>query len=236
MKLIGMLTTYQNEQTLPLALRSLSYLDGVVAVEGAYLHAIQSGQPARSTDNTIRLLREFVDSNTDVYLFHANEQDDTAQRNFALNKIRELFGNDVIVFIIDGDESYTEEQISEIRRWSQYIYDSSVLVGAHIWSRVFVTDEQYRLMVFPRIYKLTSDCYFFDDNRMIWPSKNIKMNFTDRDEEGIIVLPIRVAPLHYSYNVGRERFEIKRQERLSRHGKFVWIWDEVSGHPIRTDR
>lgn len=235
MKLIGMLTTYNNESTLPGALAVLDQLDGSVIVEGAYQHAISVGQSPRSSDETVSLCGEYIFSNPRAHFFQTNEANDTEQRNFALSKIKKLFGvEDTIVFIVDGDETYTSEQIEEIFCWSRYLNRSDNL-GAHIWSRVSITDTEHRLMIFPRLFKMTDDCYFFDDNRMKWPTQNIQMNFTDRDENGILVLPQRLATTHHSYDTTRERFELKRQERISRHGRFVWEWDEQLEHPVRKD-
>ena len=235
-KVIGLLTTYQDETTLQGALDSLVHLDGSVIVEGAYQHATAAGQSPRSTDGTLSICRGYAMlQRPSCIVREANEEDDTAQRNYALNLIKEEYGTDnVVVFIIDGDEYYTKDQIREIKKWASWL-DNNNYLGANMWSRVYYTESNYTLMIFPRLFNLTPSCYFFDDNRMAWPEYSISMTTTDRESENVKVLPVRLAAKHSSYNRGKERFEIKRQERISRHGHFVWKWDETKQHPIRTD-
>lgn len=240
MKLIGMLTTYNDSDWLAGALKTLGQLDGAVILEGAYQETINLGMPSRSPDKTCELCTKFVFEKQDnkFMYFEVNETSDVQQRNHALEKIKESFlvtSEPIVVFIVDGDEEYTDNQILLIKQWAQWMTEAEKKLACSIWSKVFVTEEEYTLCVFPRLFLLTPGCKFVDSNLMYWPEVNFTLRYTDRETKYSKILPFALATTHHSYCRSKERFEWKRKGRIARRGSFPWVWDEKENRAVRKD-
>ena len=230
MRLIGLLTTYEDADWLPNTLRSLEQLDGGVIIEGAYQETIKLGKSPRSQDGTNELCRQFVlgHTNSPLYVFsEKNEESDVQQRNAGLQLIKEYYpGNDTVMMIIDGDEEYAPEQIQGIRRWADWLSSNSNYLAGIIWSQVYTSTGEYVLHAFPRLFRITPGCKFINDNYLCWPEYNYEMIFSDREQERVKVLPYPLATTHHSYQISKVKFDWKSAGRVARWGAFPWYWDQ----------
>ena len=233
MKLIGLMTTYEDMDWIHEALVSMKELDGGIVCEGAYQETIALGKPPRSQDGTHDTCKEWCDDEKFLFL-EANEKSDVQQRNLVLQAIKDKWGtDDVVVMIIDGDEEYGVEQLKKLKEWAEWFCSQGKFLGGLVWSKVYVDNETWTLHAFPRLFRLTPDCRFVDSNLMYWPEKNFTITKSDKEEGRCKLLPVSLATRHHSYQRHKERFGWKRDGRIARRGDFSWEWSEELDRPAR---
>lgn len=223
-KLSVLMTVYNEADFIEYAIRScLPYVDHLVIVEGAYQETIKLGSSPRSTDGTIEKAKSFInDSSGKVHYLEANEQTDKDQRNIGLAKIKEL-NPDGWLLIIDGDEVYDESTV-KMTRVAMNNMEKTNRMAAYFKSMTFVNDFQhYAEQEFPRLFRITKDCKFVNDNFMEWTDLKLTWFLPH-----VIKIPY-IKYHHYSFCKGQKRFEEKKKWWETRFGKpfdYGWRVDE----------
>lgn len=203
----------------------LPFVDHLVIVEGSYLETQKLGQPARSNDGTCEIIEKYR-KDPKVHILYENGHTDKDQRNFGLNKIKEL-NPDGWLLIIDGDEVYSPQTFTLIKSTIKNL-DRQNLKAAYFKSLTFVNDlNHYTLQEFPRLFKITPECKFINDNFMEWK---------DAAWDGRFITKISyVQYYHYSFvKSDRNRFKLKKDWWETRFGsnynntgkKFEYDWYE----------
>lgn len=222
-KLSALMTIYNEIDFVDCAIRGcLEYVDHLVIVEGAYQETISLGQSPRSNDGTLDIIEKYR-NNPKVTILFANEKTDKDQRNIGLAKIKELNPNGWML-IIDGDEVYKPNSFKMVRNLTTLL-DKSNKKAAYFKSLTFVNNiNEYCEQEFPRLFKITEECCFVNDNFMTWKNSNwtaehvIKTNY--------------IHYYHYSFvKKHRERFSLKKNWWETRFGndhnngkKFEYDW------------
>ena len=234
-----LMTVYNEETFLPYAIRScLPHVKTLTIVEGAYRETIAVGAPPRSTDNTIKIAKSFLPHSSDplqfqkVTLLHANEKSDLHQRNIGLEAIKKTDPNGWLL-IIDGDEVYEPITFKMIEALTKKM-DNCGARAAYFKSLTFVNDlNHYCEQEFPRLFKLTPECQFVNDNYMWWDDK------TQWGLPTVIKAP-NIRFFHYSFCKGSQRFALKKkwwETRFQQPFNYSWHFDETGniadkGHQI----
>lgn len=244
MKLSTLMTVYNEIDFIEYAIKScLPYVDHLVIVEGAYQETIACGAEPRSTDGTIEKIQSIMKERLNdevkdwpkIHYIEANGKTDKDQRNVGLKKIKELNPNGWL-HIQDGDEVYTKENFEMIRNIMRTM-DLQDKRAAYFKSLTFVNDFQsYTEQEFPRLFKITEDCEFTNDNFMRWGDVGWSLRH-------VIKMPY-VRYHHFAFCKGKERFELKKkwwETRFPDEKNFDYGWhvDEEGkindlDHPIRT--
>jgi glycosyltransferase involved in cell wall biosynthesis len=219
------MTVYNEADFIEYAIKScLPYVDHLVIVEGAYQETIALGKSARSTDGTIdkiasfsTLLRQEFGHNSfilkngqaDFHYLEANEKTDKDQRNVGLEKIKQI-NPDGYCLIVDGDEIYSPDTFQMIKVAMKNM-ERTNKYGAYFKSLTFVNDmKHFTEQDFPRLFKITPECKFVDDNFMSWPDKSATWNL-----RSVLKIPY-ISYHHMSFVKGTERFNTKRDWWMSR--------------------
>ncbi len=241
-KLSVLMTVYNEADFVEYAIRAaLPYVDDLVIVEGAYQETIACGAEPRSTDDTIRKIQDAMRATypddpvvEKIKILTANEKTDKDQRNLGLAKIKEL-NPDGWLLIIDGDEVYTKENIEMVRNFMR-LMDKQDKRASYFTSLTFVNDFQhYTEQEFPRLFKITPECKFVDDNFMVWKEADWSLKY-------VMKLPF-LRYHHYAFCKSKERFELKKkwwETRFPDQPDFDYGWHvkedgeiDDPGHPIQ---
>lgn len=217
--LSALMTVYNEIDFLDYAIQScINEVDHLVIVEGAYKETINLGKPSRSTDGTLEIIEKYK-TNPKVHIIFANEQSDKDQRNIGLSKIKELNPNGWL-YIHDGDEVYTPQNYIQIKALCKRLDKLNFCKGIYFNSLTFVNDfYHFTNQIFPRLFKITPDCIFKNDNYMTW--KNDLR--PDHIEAPFIANQIYFH--HYSYCKNLERFSTKEKWWKTRFNKeFNYGW------------
>ncbi len=225
-------TVYNEEAFLDYSIRSyLPYVKSLTVVEGAYRESIAIGAPPRSTDRTQRIINSY--SGHKVSSIEANEKSDAHQRNVGLRHILKTDPNGWLL-IIDGDEVYDPITFRMIQALIGKMNNCGAK-AAYFKSLTFVNDlNYYTEQEFPRLFKLSPDCTFVNDNYMRWGHD------TNFGPPNVIRAP-NIKFYHYSFCKGNERFALKKkwwETRFNQHFDYSWRLDEDGkisdrGHIIR---
>lgn len=219
------MTVYNEAAFIKYAIEScLPHVDLLVIVEGAYQETIKLGSDPRSTDGTLDILKQYESPELPcgcpdgkVVVLHANEQTDKDQRNVGLERIKGELGADGWCLIIDGDEVYEPEAFKMIRVSINNMEKTNKL-AAYFKSLTFVNDfDHYTEQEFPRLFKVTPDATFTNDNFMAWGNVGWY-------SPHVIKIPY-ISYFHYSFCKGKERFELKKKWWETRFGReFDYGW------------
>jgi glycosyltransferase involved in cell wall biosynthesis len=231
MQLSVLMTVYNEADFVDYAIRAcLPHVDNLVIVEGAYQETIRLNKSPRSTDGTCEIVEKYKD-HPKVSIIYANEESDKDQRNVGLNKIKEL-NPDGWLLIIDGDECWTEATLLQVKKLMQ-MFDKQGIKACYFQSLTFVNDlEHYTNQEFPRLFKITQDCTFTNDNFMKWG--NLGWNSPH-------VMKYHLKYFHYSFVKSKERFNTKRDwwmhRGLGKDFDYGWHMDDNgriydAGHKI----
>jgi len=238
------MTVYNEVEFVDYAIRScLPFVDHLVIVEGAYQETIDLGSDPRSTDGTLSKLEEIYDleyiKNTfnlddedeieklycKLHVIQANAQTDKDQRNLGLEKIKEI-NPDGWCLIIDGDEVYDKNTLNMVKV-AAHTMEKQDKLAAYFKSMTFVNDFQhYTEQEFPRLFRITSECKFINDNFMEWTDRNIGW-FSPY----ILKIPY-IRYHHYAFCKGIERFELKKkwwESRFDEPFDYGWQLDATTG-------
>lgn len=237
-RLSVLMTVYNEAEFVDYAIRAcLPHVDDLVIVEGAYQETIDLGAEPRSTDGTIDIVEMWGNLQSteaepgkevkgNVHLIYANEKTDKDQRNVGLEKIKEL-NPEGWLLIIDGDEVYDSNNFAMIKS-SMVNMERSKKLAAIFKSLTFVNDlKHYTEQDFPRLFRITPDCKFVNDNFMEW--SDLKIGWFS---PFVIRLPY-IRYCHYSFCKG-ERINLKKDWWESRFDdnyretgeKFEYDWHQ----------
>lgn len=219
------MTVYNEADFVRFALAScVDFVDDVVVVEGAYQETIKCGGEPRSTDGTIEAVKGFMETFEEmschnigayfpVHYIEANEQTDKDQRNIGLERIKQV-NPDGWLLIIDGDEVYTKENFMMVRNYMK-IMEKQDKYAAYFKSLTFVGDfEHYTDQEFPRLFRITPECEFTNDNFMRWPDKGVEWKLPH-----VIKIPyLRFHHYAFCKGVDNERFLLKKKWWETRFG------------------
>jgi len=239
MRLSVLMTVYNEADFVEYAIRScLPYVDDLVIVEGAYQETIALGASPRSTDGTVEKIKKAIgctltdeefghkyfqlrSEQADVYYLEANEQTDKDQRNVGLEKIKKLNPNGWLL-IVDGDEVWTESDLRIVKNFAK-LYDRQNTEDVRVvyfQSLTFVDDFQhFCLQKFPRLFKITPECQFVNDNYMQYGGLSLFGNH--------IIENLNVKYHHFAFCKGLNRFMTKVNWWNSRFGEdsnFEYGW------------
>jgi glycosyltransferase involved in cell wall biosynthesis len=215
-RLSVLLTVYNESEYVEYAIRAcLPHIDDLVIVEGSYLETINLGATNRSDDGTLEIIEQFRNEKNVSILF-ANEQSDKDQRNVGLQKIKELNPNGWLL-IVDADEVYTKDNFAMVRNIAKTM-EKDNKKACYFRSLTFVNDfKHYVDQDFPRLFKITPECTFVNDNHMTW-----------KDSDWSIKHVIKIPYLrfhHYAFTKDIKRFNLKKQWWETRFGKaFDYGW------------
>jgi len=218
------MTIYNESQFIGHAIEAcLPYVDDLVIVEGAYQETIRCGGNPRSNDGTLDIIEEYtIDGvfppNGKIHYIEANEETDKDQRNVGLEKIKKL-NPDGFLLIIDGDEVYTKENFVMIKNVAKSFVGANKY-AAYFTSLTFINDlKHYTIQEFPRLFRITKDCKFVNDNFMYW-NDNVSWS-----NPWVVKLPY-IKYHHYAFCKGTERFKLKSDWWNTRFddGKFEYDW------------
>lgn len=200
MRLSILMTVYNEADFVDYSIRScLPHVDDLVIVEGAYQETIRLNKSARSTDGTCEIIEKYKD-NPKVSIIYSNQESDKDQRNVGLEKIKQL-NPEGWLLIIDGDECWTDNALISIKKLV-LTFDKQQIKGCYFQSLTFVNDFQhYTNQEFPRLFKITLDCTFTNDNFMKWGNLGWSSPH---------VIKHNVRYFHYSFLKSLERFHTKR--------------------------
>lgn len=213
-RLSVLMTVYNEADFIEYAIKScLPFVDDLVIVEGAYQETIALGKSARSTDQTREIIDQFSKDHMfgkwKLHYIEANEKTDKDQRNVGLQKIKQINPNGYLL-IIDGDEIYTSDTFHMIKSAIKNMEKGSKY-GAYFKSLTFVNDfRSYTEQEFPRLFKITPECKFTNDNFMEWPDKKAGWDY-----RSVLKIPY-ISYFHMSFCKGIERFNTKRDWWMNR--------------------
>jgi glycosyltransferase involved in cell wall biosynthesis len=214
------MTAYNEAEYIDYAIRAcLPCVDDLIIVEGSYLETIKLGASERSDDGTLEIIERFRNEKN-VHTLFANAESDKDQRNIGLQKIKEL-NSDGWLLIIDADEVYTKENFAMVRNIARTM-GLDKKKACYFRSLTFVNDfKHYAEQDFPRLFKITPECTFVNDNHMQWKDAAWTM-------QHVIKIPY-LRYHHYAFCKGLERFELKKKWWETRFGKefdYGWTVDE----------
>jgi len=212
MRLSILMTVFEEANFIEYAIRScLPYVDDLVIVEGAYLENIKLGKSARSNDGTLNIINRYKDEEK-VHIFYANEQSDKDHRNVGLEKIKQL-NPDGFLLIIDGDEVYKQFTFDLIKKSiiPQMIkYDKKV---RYFSSMTFMNNvNTFCWQQFPRLFKITKECNFINDNQMSYKDNETIVSF----DRSLVPSSDKINYFHYSFLKNKKKFEEKRNWWMNR--------------------
>jgi hypothetical protein len=127
MKLIAQVLVYNEGDYLKQAVEPwVRVCESIDILEGAFQTTVNLGYPKRSTDLTIDVARGLQLVYNNVTLKHHNDWNEPILRNNHLFETVKKYGrDDTCLFILDGDEVYTEEEVKKCveqvnSQWEQY--------------------------------------------------------------------------------------------------------------------
>lgn len=208
-----LMTVYNEAEFFRFAYNAIKPYFPVTVVEGAYQESIAIGASPRSNDGTLEICEE-----VGVKPILANEPTDKDQRNVGLAKIKDC--NAKWLLIIDGDEVYRESEVRMIQSLVKRM-ERDKQFAAYFKSLTFVNDfEHFCVQNFPRLFRLSPECVFVNDNFMEWPDH--KLGWAPPH---VISYP-QIAYFHYGFCKSKERFELKKRWWESRFPgtKYQYSW------------
>ena len=222
-RLSVLMTVFNEIDFVEYAIRScLPYVDDLVIVEGSYKETIACGAEPRSTDGTREKILSLITGDDKVTYFEQNAESDKDQRNIGLNAIKE-FNPDGWLHIVDGDEVYTKENFEMIHNFMN-LMEKQNKRAAYFKSLTFVNDMQnFTEQEFPRLFRITKDCTFVNDNHMTWRD-------ADWTPQYVIKLPY-LRYHHFAFcKSDQSRFKLKCDWWNTRFGEkefeYDWYQDE----------
>lgn len=189
MKIIAQVLVYEEGEYLRQAVEPwISVCEQIDIFEGAFQTTTNLGYPPRSQDKTIEIAVDLMDKHENVVMNHHNEWNEPILRNNHLFTTIQYFGReDTVLFILDGDEVYSSEDVQKcVKQVSEELDRYNTF---WIGMRNFISDEKtyYNGFRVPRFFKLKNAVGFSGYNDVA---------FTD----GVKPTDIRdVLPNHYSW-------------------------------------
>lgn len=113
MKLIAQVLVYNEGDYLQQAIEPwTSVCERIDIMEGAFQTTVNLGYPKRSTDKTIDVAKSLQSTYNNVTLMHHNYWNEPILRNDHMFwTVRDLGREDTCLFILDGDEVYSAEEV-----------------------------------------------------------------------------------------------------------------------------
>mgnify|MGYP006921281238 CR=1 FL=1 len=215
MRLSVLMTVYNEADFIDYAIRScIEHVDDLIIVEGAYQETIKLGKSERSSDGTLQIIESYK-NHPKVKIIYANEYSDKDQRNVGLAEIKKI-NPDGWLLIVDGDECWQPIALQTVKK-DIIVFEKSGIKACYYISMTFVNDfNHYTYQKFPRLFKITPECLFTDDNFMYWKEATWSAPYICSSDKKYF---------HYSFLKSKERFETKKQWWETRFGReFDYGW------------
>lgn len=223
MKLVAYYSVYNEGDFIAESLASVCpHVDRTIIIEGAWRETYEVNGNKNSTDDTVEKIQLFCGENPqyDIELHHHSENDQIAQRNALWQYLKD----DCILFLVDGDEVWSEDQILKLKEllpdWPKGKSAALPPFCYTVDSLTFVNDlYTYTPIRFPRLWELEKGLEY----RFVEPNRIVLTNeFTNIVDADFHVENLDVYYFHYSYCHSPERFQEKKKERTKKHGQFSW--------------
>lgn len=218
MKIIAQVLAYEEGDYLQQAITPwLDVCERIDVFEGSFMTTRNLGYPARSTDRTIEIIAA-LEKNKNVVSWKTEAWNEPILRNDHLFSTIALFGReDTVLFILDGDEVYSNEDVAACVKQVTEEYEQQNTWWIDMIN--FMNDEHTAYTGFrvPRFFKLQKALGFCGYN-------NIAM------QDGIKETDIKGAlPNHYSWcPLEKAKRKIKWQtEALSWRASHMVSGDKV---------
>lgn len=223
LKFIAQVLIYDEGEYLEKAIRPwVNACESIDIFEGAFMTTTNLGYPPRSQDNTCEVARSLEKEFSNVHLTHHNEWNEPILRNNHLFSTTQRFGReDTCLFILDGDEVYTEAEVQACIKQVEAEKDAYNTWWVSMRNFVSDTDHFHEGFTVPRFFNLKTALGFSGYNDVAF-SDGIKKTSV----QGVL-------PNHYSWTpMEKARRKIKWQT-LS----LGWLcgWVEKDGKIVPND-
>ncbi len=207
MKKVAFMIAYNDQDYVDYAIRAIKDLvDELVVVEGAFGVAIEKcGASARSTDDTVEIIKSHVDNKT-VFHREGNGWAHKEQYQIAFDFAKERRAD--WGFLVDSDEIWQPSLMK--------VFDAKVRTADRVGTYQYRINTRNFINNFstwypgqsPRIYRMTSSATFIADNEVHWIDEN---KHPDRGRaENHIQLLCAERLFHYGYVRRQKRWKFKQ--------------------------
>lgn len=204
MKLIAQVLVYNEGDYLEAAIRPwLDVCERIDIFEGAFITTTNLGYPPRSTDKTIEIARKLEAENPyKIKLVQHNEYNEPILRNNHLYQtVRDFGRDDTVLFILDGDEVYSPE---DVKRCIEQVESEKHINRWWISMKNYISQSEYYLgFRVPRFARLEKAVGFESYNGIAYADGTREADILD------------VCPSHYSWHpLGKAKRKIEWQRSL----------------------
>ncbi len=223
MKFIAQVLVYNEADCLERAVTPwLGACEQISVFEGAFQTLRNLGYSARSTDGTVEVAQKLAKDNSNVRLTNTEVFNEPILRNNHLFETARDFGrDDTVLFILDGDEIYSPEEVKLCIAQVEAEIESTNTWWVNF--RNYVNDEKHYYDGFhvPRFFRMKTALGFSGYNNVAF-------------EEGVKETDVRhVLPKHYSWlPIAKSRQKLRWQSE-----SLGWVpsWVEKDGQLILND-
>lgn len=189
MKFIAQVLVYDEAEYLEKAITPwLGVCDIIHIFEGAFQTTTNLGFPPRSQDGTIEIAKKLSKDNSNVFLTHHNDWNEPILRNNHLFQVINTLGRkDTVLFILDGDEVYSPQDVQKCI--TQVTEEAEKYNRWWVSMKNYVNDEKtyYNGFRVPRFAKLENASGFDSYNGIAYTDGVRETDIKD------------VLPAHYSW-------------------------------------
>jgi len=201
----------------------IKHVDRFIVIEGAFAETVATGGSERSDDGTINILNQLKEKYRDKLIRICPEKplQQLQHRNLIFRALSGLGYDDCWMWLVDGDEVYTDDQVQNLKR----VLDETQFDCVKIKSLTFINNfVDYANIAFPRLYRIRPGYqYRFsapnDLMQQVPPTRGfMPQRMENREDE--------VYFYHYSYVKDPARFLQKKREREKLGGSFKWFLED----------
>lgn len=189
LKFIAQVLVYEEGDYLEQAVTPwLKVCERISLFEGGFQTTINLGYPARSTDKTIEIGQQLAKNHSNVkFNFHSYYNEPILRNDHLFQTIRDFGRDETVLFILDGDEVYSDEDVKRCITQVTEEYNTVNTTWVSMKNYINSSSEFYHGFKVPRFFRLKGAVGFSGYNNV---------NF----EEGIIQTDIKdVIPKHMSW-------------------------------------
>ena len=216
MKILALYNVYNEDEYFDYSLKSIyDHVDSIFVYEGCFKETYDACEcNIQSTDNTLNILDMFNDHQKKMFIISGGKPlPQLQQRSVIFDYIKT--DEPYWLWLIDGDEVYSEENIAKIKK---YLSVYSLADSLRINSYVFINDFMHYVDIkMPRLFKIHPgwNHKFVEPNKIIQQNRHSINELGEEERDDIFFH-------HYSYCKNPERFLMKRKERIKQTGHFKW--------------
>lgn len=189
MKLIAQVLAYEEADCIAAAINPwINACEHISLYEGSFQTLRNLGYPARSQDGTVEICQALKSANSNISLtFHDDINEPVLRNRHMWETCRDFGREDTVLFILDADEVYTDEEVAKCVNQVQSELDQFNTFWVSMNN--FITDNThfYKGFRVPRFFRLKTARGFSGYNDVCF-------------QEGVIPTDIRgVLPKHMSW-------------------------------------